>query len=189
MPRKSAPARAKKRSGSSPALPIDPQRLIALTPIRPHESIGDIGCDTGDLTIPLAKYVFDGKVYAVDVDAKALERTTERAREVRLGNVETVLSKRTKVPLDDESLDGVLLAGVLHEASRPKSLLKEVSRLLRPGGWAAVIEWLEGGDGGGPPAKKRLSSEKVSTMAEEMGLRRMSVRNIDDRRYLLLLHK
>jgi len=189
MPRKKAPARGKKRRSPAPAQSIDPQRLIALTPIRPHETIGDIGCGPGDLAIPLAKYVFDGKVYAVDVDAKALERTTERAREVRLGNVETVLSKRTKVPLDDESLDGMILAGVLHETSRPKSLLKEVSRILRPGGWAAVIEWQEGSGGGGPPAAKRLSREKVATMAESEGLRRVSARNVDDQRYLLLLHR
>ena len=189
MPRKQAPARAKERSSPPPVQAIDPQRLIALTPIRPHETIADIWCGTGDLTIPLAKYVFDGKVYAVDIDADALERAAERAQEIRLGNVETVLSRRTKVPLDDESLDGVILASVLHEVSRPKSLLKEVSRMLRAGGWAAVIEWAEGDDGGGPPAKKRLSPEKVSTMAEDVGLRRLSARNVDDRQYLLLLHK
>ena len=82
-----------------------------------------------------------------------------------------------------------ILAGVLHETSRPKSLLKEVSRMLRPGGWAAVIEWQEGSGGGGPPATKRLSREKVATMAESEGLRRVSARNVDDHRYLLLLHR
>ena len=80
MPRKSTPARAAERSGSPPARSIDPLRLIALIPFRPHETIGDIGCGVGDLTIPLAKYVFDGKVYAVDVDADSLERAAERAR-------------------------------------------------------------------------------------------------------------
>lgn len=189
MPRKSAPSPAKKPPGAPPARSIDPQRLIALTPIRPHETLADIGCGVGDLAIALAKFVFDGKVYAVDIDAEALEQAAERAREVRLGNVHTVLSKPTKVPLDSESLDGVVLASVLHEASRPKSLLKEVSRMLRPGGWAAVIEWAEEGDGDGPPANKRLSREKASAMAEDAGLRRLSLRNVDDHRYLLVLHK
>ena len=189
MPRKSAPTGARKRPSPSPAPSIDPQRLIALTPIRPHETVADIGCGAGDLTIPLAKYVFDGKVYAVDVDAEALKVAAERAGKVHLGNVETVLSKRTKVPLDKESLDGAILANVLHETSRPKSLLKEVSRMLRPGGWAAVIEWAEEGHGDGTPASKRVSRDQVSAMAEEVGLRRLSMRNVDSQRYLLLLHR
>lgn len=189
MPKKSAPSPAKKPSGAPPTRPIDPQRVIALTPIRPHETLADIGCGAGDLAISLAKYVFDGKVYAVDIDAEALEQAAKRARETHLGNVDTVLSKPTKVPLDSESLDGVVLANVLHEAFRPKSLLKEVSRMLRPGGWAAVIEWAEDGGGDGPPAKKRLSREKTSAMAEDVGLRKLSLRNLDDHRYLLVLHK
>jgi len=189
MPRKSAPSPAKKPSDASSGQSIDPQRLIALIPIRPHETLADIGCGAGDLAIPLAKYVFDGKVYAVDTDPEALKQTTERALEIRLGNIDTVLSKPTKVPLDSESLDGAVLASVLHEASRPKSLLKEVARMLRPGGWAAVIEWAEEGDGDGPPAKKRLSREKALDMAREVGLRRLALRNVDDHRYLLVLHK
>ena len=189
MPKKSAPSPAKKPSGASSGQSIDPQRLIALIPIRPHETLADIGCGAGDLAIPLAKYVFDGKVYAVDTDPEALKQTTERALEIRLGNVHTVLSKPTKVPLDSESLDGIVLANVLHEASRPGSLLKEVARMLRPGGWAAVIEWAEEGDGDGPPAKQRLSREKALDMAADVGLRRLALRNVDDHRYLLVLHK
>ena len=189
MPKKSATAPAKKPSGAPPTPPIDPQRVIALTPIRPHETLADIGCGAGELAISLAKYVFDGKVYAVDIDPEALEQAAERARETRLGNVDTVLSKPTKVPLDSESLDGVILASVLHEAFRPKSLLKEFSRMLRPGGWAAVSEWAEDGGGNGPPPKKRLSREKMSAMAQDAGLRRLSMRNLDDHHYLLVLHK
>ena len=189
MPKKSAPSPTNKPSGTSPGRSVDPQRLIALIPIRPHETLGDIGCGAGDLTIPLAKYVFDGKVYAVDTDPEALKKTADRALGIRLGNIDTVLSKPTKVPLDSESLDGAVLASVLHEASRPKSLLKEVSRMLRPGGWAAVIEWAEESDGEGPPAKQRLSREKALDMAADVGLRRLALRNVDDHRYLLVLHK
>lgn len=188
MPRRQASARAGSQESSPPAPPLDAQRLIALMPIRPHEVVGDIGAGSGKLTVPLAKYVFDGKVYAVDSRAEALEEIAERVREVRLGNVETVLSKQIKVPLDDGSLDGAVVLGALHRASRPKSMLKETARLVHPGGWVAAIVWINGG-GSGRPARKKLSQEDVSAMAAEVGLRRASIRSVDDQRYLLLLHK
>ncbi|MBM3957218.1 MAG: methyltransferase domain-containing protein [Gemmatimonadetes bacterium] len=189
MARREAAGEAEKGAGRPSAPPIDPQRLIALTPIRPHDTVADIGCGSGDLTIPLAKYVFDGKVYAVDVDGEALERVAKRAGDVHLGNVQTVLSRPARVPLEDGSLDGAVLASVLHETARPASLLKEVARLLRPGGWAAVIEWREEGGGSGSPRKRRLSGDDVSSRAADAGLRRVSMRNLDDKRYFVLLHR
>lgn len=170
--------------------PFDPQRLIALTPIRPHETIADIGCGEGDLAIPLAKYVFDGKVYAVDTDEEKLATVTARAERARIGNVETRLFSRNKLPLDDESVDGLVIASALHESSRPKTLVKELARVLREHAWAAVIEWI--GDSGqydDVTKSKRLTGEQVQKIAQEAGLHRVSLRDIDDRRYLLVVRK
>ena len=47
---------------------LDPQALIALIPINTDHIIADIGCGPGLLTIPLAKYLYRGRVYAVDVE-------------------------------------------------------------------------------------------------------------------------
>jgi SAM-dependent methyltransferase len=170
---------------------IDPLQIIALIPIRPYEEIGNIGCGPGYLTLPLAKHAYDGKVYAIDPRKEMLDIVRERVAAARLGNVEFVLSKRIKVPLNDEVLDGSVVSDVVTAARRPRSLLKEVHRLLRDGGWLAIIDWIytDKADGTEYSNDRRLPAERVADMASEIGFTRVTLRLVGGQRYLLLLRK
>ena len=170
---------------------IDPLQIIALTPIRPYEEIGDIGCGPGYLTLPLAKHAYDGKVYAIDPRKEMLDIVRQRVDSARLGNVDFVLSKRIKVPLNDDVLEGAVASDVLTAARRPRSLLKEVHRLLRGGGWLAIIDWISpnNSDGSENVGDGRLPAERVADMASEIGFARVTLRLVGGQRYLLLLRK
>jgi ubiquinone/menaquinone biosynthesis C-methylase UbiE len=170
---------------------IDPLQIIALTPIRPYEEIGDIGCGPGYLTLPLAKHAYDGKVYAIDPRKEMLDVVRDRVDSARLGNVEFVLSKRIKVPLNDEVLDCAVASDVLTAMRRPRSLLKEVHRLLRGGGWLAIIDWISpnNSDGSENVGDGRLAAERVADMASELGFTKVTLRLVGGQRYLLLLRK
>jgi ubiquinone/menaquinone biosynthesis C-methylase UbiE len=170
---------------------IDPLQIIALTPIRPYEEIGDIGCGPGYLTLPLAKHAYDGKVYAIDPRKEMLDIVRQRVDSARLGNVDFVLSKRIKVPLNDDVLDGTVVSDVVTAARRPRSLLKEVHRLLREGGWLAIIDWIKSNtsDGAENDEDRRLPAERVADMASELGFTRVTLRLVGGQRYLLLLRK
>ena len=168
---------------------IDPLQIIALIPIRPYEEIGDIGCGPGYLTLPLAKHAYDGKVFAIDSRKQMLEIVGNRVNSARLGNVELVSSKRIKVPLDSDVLDGSVLCDVLTAAPRPKSVLKEAHRLLRPGGWMAIIDWTNSPTTDTEAGGKRLSPARVTEMAADLGLARVTLRLVGGQRYLLLLRK
>ncbi len=170
---------------------VDPLQIIALIPIRPYEEIGDIRCGPGYLTLPLAKHAYDGKVYAIDSRKQMLGIVRERVDSARLGNVELVSSKRIKVPLDDDALDGSVVCDVLTAAPRPKSLLKEAHRLLRAGGWLAIIDWTSSTatDGAGIGKSKRLSPARITELAAELGFARVTLRLVGGQRYLLLLRK
>ena len=50
-------------------------------------------------------------------------------------------SEETKLPVDDKSVDMVLMVFVLHEVHHPIDFLKEVKRILRPSGKLIVIDW------------------------------------------------
>ena len=78
---------------------IDPQTVFGLLPMRVYQHIADIGCGPGYFSIPLAKYAFDGRIYAVDVQQEMLDAVDERAKEVRLSNVELLLSTESKIPM------------------------------------------------------------------------------------------
>lgn len=169
----------------------DPQSLIALVPIHIDQTVADVGSGPGWLSIPLAKYLYGGKLYAIDIQEGMLERLAERAAQFRMYNIETVRSKERSIPLDDGILDGLVLSGTLNEATWAKSLFKESARLLRPSGWLAVVEWLPASDTQdfGPPPDQRLSMETVVEMGAELGLSRVSSRQIGPAHFVVIFKK
>lgn len=169
----------------------DPQSLIALVPIHTDQTVADVGSGPGWLSIPLGKYLYGGKLYAVDIQEGMLEKVAERAAQFRMYNVETVLSKESTIPLDEGILDGLVLSSTLNEASRAKSLFKECARLLKPSGWLAVVEWLPSSSNGdaGPPAKQRLEMDAVIEMGTELGLSKIRSRDIGTAHYVVVFKK
>lgn len=169
----------------------DPQSMIALVPIHNDQKVADIGSGPGWLSIPLAKYLYMGTCYAVDVQEKMLEHVKEQAKLARLGNVETLVSKENSVPLEDESLDGVVFSDVLNEASRPKTLIKEGVRLLKKSGWLAIVEWqpVEGKAKVGPAASKRLVQQELREAVEALGLTTTTSRPLTPHRYIIVARK
>ncbi len=172
----------------SPAGPgtLDPNHVIATLPLRPFQVIADIGCGPGYLAIPLAKYAYDGRVYAIDIQQGMLDLADEQARKHNLGNLNTVLSKETKIPLEKASVDGALLAGVLHESTSPTRLLKDVCRIVKPQGWIAIIEWHKAETEGGPPVEERLAMKDAVKLLEKQSLAVSVQRRLTDSRYIVM---
>ena len=168
---------------------LDPYSLISLIPIQPYHWVADIGCGPGYLAIPLGKYLFGGKVFALDIQQKMLDTTREAAQALHLTNVDTMLMDEEKLPLDDECLDGALLALVLHEADNPTTLLKETLRCLKKSAWLVILEWYKRKMDEGPPVKQRIDQEKLLPMAQKLGFRLSSRRDFYGKHYMLMMRK
>lgn len=168
---------------------LDTHRLLSVIPMLTYHAVADIGCGPGYFTVPLAKFLFDGKVYALDVQQGMLDAAREQVDSVKLSNVEFLQSEEKEMPLDDNSIDGALMAFVLQEANSPRALLKEAKRCLRNTGWLAVLEWHKREMEEGPPVKQRVEEEKVLSMATKLGFRFTARRDIDEKQYLLLMRK
>ena len=167
----------------------DPDRVISMIPIRPYHIVADIGCGSGYFSIPLAKYVNQGKLYALDIKEKALEACRQRLSEVHLDNAEVLHCGPKKLPLDKDSLDGALLAFVLHEVKDKTGLLAEAERSMQKGGWIAVLEWYKQAMEDGPPLEDRVSEEEVKELGQKAGLRFVSGRDLNGQNYLVLFRK
>ncbi len=168
---------------------LDPQHIISLLPLRPYHVVADVGCGSGFFAVPLGKYLFDGKVYAIDVQQEMLDSLKERLAQVNLGNVEPVLSAEDKLPIGEGVLDGALMAFVLHETENKEGFLKEVLSHLCPGGWAAILDWYKKEMDDGPRMEKRVSEEDAWKLAEKVGFRFVSQRNLNGKHYMLLLRR
>ena len=101
----------------------------------------DFGCGVGHYTIPLAKLVGEGKVYAMDQDEKALAQLTESAEAEGIHNIVPMkASADLRLHLGDESVDVILLYDILHFMNREKrqKLYEEVYCVLKSHGILSV---------------------------------------------------
>jgi ubiquinone/menaquinone biosynthesis C-methylase UbiE len=117
---------------------IPPMKKIRETTIQEGDSILDFGCGPGNIAIAAARAVGpSGLVYALDQDPLALESLGKKARKNQLKNIRTI-SSNGRINLPEASMDYVLMFDVFHELSSPEGILKEIHRILKPGGKLAV---------------------------------------------------
>ena len=165
---------------------LDTHRVMSFLPLMPYQVVADVGCGPGYFTIPLAKFAFDGKVYAVDIYEEMLAVVRSAAEAVRLTNVETVLTTRRRVGLEDDSIDGAMAAFVLSDTPKPGKILTDLKTALRKGAWLAVIEWREPGTDGGPPSEDHIGEEQASELAREAEFRMTGRYDLSPLHYMLV---
>ena len=98
--------------------------------------VGDLGCGTGSLTASLAPHV--AHVHAIDSSSSML--LAARARLSSLGNVTVHDGSVEALPLGEAVLDVGVLMLVLHHIADPARALREVGRVLRPGGRVLIAD-------------------------------------------------
>ena len=168
---------------------VDPFVITTFMPIEPYDNVADIGCGPGYFSIPLAKHLVYGKLYAMDVSDEMLDVTRRRAAQARLGNVEVMKWGVAESPLPEGSLDGAFLAFVVHQNEDRAGFLTAVRALLRTRGWCAVLEWHRVETEHGPPPERRIPLEELRPMAQAAGLRFLSSRELNPHQYMALFRK
>lgn len=127
-------------------------REAALAKVRPGPGmvVADVGIGTGYMTEALLRT--GAKVIGVDNSPAMLDKAAERFRaagsqvELREGDIQNL-------PLADSTLNAAFGNMVLHHAPDPAAAIKELARVVKPGGWVVLTD---------------LDAHDYSWMAEEM---------------------
>lgn len=105
--------------------------------LRRGDRVLDAGCGTGRALTPLRAAVGpSGTVVGVDVTPAMLEAAVRAGRD-RDGRL--VLADVAALPLRSASLDAVFAAGLVAHLPRPQDDLRELARVVRPGGTLALF--------------------------------------------------
>lgn len=122
-----------------------------------------VGSGPGFISLLAARRVGPtGRVYALDRAPEALAFLRARLAEHQAANVEPVLGGGDAIPLPDASVSHALVAQMLHHNAAPEAILREVFRVLAPGGTILVVEHDPAGStASGPPAAERLPAPRV----------------------------
>jgi len=107
-----------------------------LQPLLPPEAqVLDVACGTGDLSIALFENI-GARVTGVDFCRPMLERAARK--QPRIAFVE---GDALQLPFDEAVFDAVTMAFGLRNLSSVEQGLSELLRVLKPNGWAAILEF------------------------------------------------
>jgi SAM-dependent methyltransferase len=120
---------------------ITRERLAEVIALKPGERVLEVGPGTGYYTLDVAEWVGEeGAVDILDVQQEMLDHTIGRAKERGLANITPRLADATGMPYEDASFDAAYLVTVLGEIPDQDAALRELARVLRPGGRLVVGE-------------------------------------------------
>jgi ubiquinone/menaquinone biosynthesis C-methylase UbiE len=112
--------------------------------LAPHLRRGmrliDCGCGPGSITVDLARAVTPGEAIGIDLRADALLQGRTLARERGIVNVAFQAASVYHLPYTDSSFDAAFACAVLQHLAAPLAALKEMRRVLKPGGVIGIAD-------------------------------------------------
>ncbi len=125
---------------------IPPARLLEVLAPKPGLRFLDVGCGTGSFFFPVFEKVGGRGVFlAAELQEELLRRFLNRLESYSghpgYSQIEVVRAKPERLPLPDACADLVLLAQVYHELGDRVAYLRELARVLAPGGSLCVLDW------------------------------------------------
>jgi predicted methyltransferase len=147
-----------------------PHEVFDALALKPGDRVADIGCGSGYFTFRLAAKVgADGKVFAVDIEKKAIDKVRLRKEREKLDQIEPILGESgdPHLPID---LDSVLIVDSYHEFRDYDQMMQSVFHSMRPGGRLVII------DGEAPVGKPRTEYHRLHTIPADL-VREELIRN------------
>ncbi|QWU16984.1 Methyltransferase domain-containing protein [Paenibacillus sophorae] len=151
---------------------MPPEKLLSVAGLGNDDDILDIGAGGGYFTFSAAERT-KGRVYAVDSSPYMLDVLRGRAKESAKTNVEVAEGTAEHLPLKDGVVDLAIASLLLHILSAPQLGIKEMLRVLRPGGRGLIVEWLHPRPDGKPG--HRIPLETMRLYLEACGAHIVSV--------------
>lgn len=116
----------------------DTHAAFLLYHLRAGMSLLDCGCGPGTITAGLAQATAPGDAIGIDLEERQLELARENADKLGLSNLTFESGSVYELPFQDASFDAVFSNAMLEHLQDPMAVLKEMYRLLRPGGLIGI---------------------------------------------------
>jgi demethylmenaquinone methyltransferase/2-methoxy-6-polyprenyl-1,4-benzoquinol methylase len=119
------------------------EQAVNLAVVRPGHHCLDLAAGTGDITLKLIRRVGPrGRVVMSDINDAMLARGRDRLIDAGMvGNIDYVLADAERLPFPPGEFDRVTIAFGLRNVTDKERALREMYRVLKPGGLVLVLEF------------------------------------------------
>ena len=119
------------------------QYLVRKIKIKPNYNICDIASGTGDVALLMASKLGDGgHITLSDINPEMLKIGRDKIFDKGLIKIaDTIVANVERLPFDDNVFDVVTIAFGLRNVTDKKQALKEMYRVVKPGGKVFVMEF------------------------------------------------
>ncbi len=146
----------------------------------------DIGCGDGFFSILAAKKVGEkGKVFAVDIDAQAIEKLKNKATSENLTNITAKAGRAEDTVFCKQCADIIFYSMDLHDFNDPLKVLQNAKQMIKPQGTLIDLDWKKITMPFGPPVSIRFSEEKASGLITLAGFRVTNTKEVGPYHYAL----
>jgi ubiquinone/menaquinone biosynthesis C-methylase UbiE len=119
------------------------QWTLDLADLQPANEVLDVGCGTGTLLLAAAEHVGPaGALHGIEPSPEMAAHARHKS-EARRVPLEVVEGSADSLPYPPASFDAVFCTLVFHHLPRPmqEGAIREMRRVLRPGGRAVIVDW------------------------------------------------
>lgn len=123
---------------------IHPVRLtLEKFRLKPGDTVLELGPGPGYFTVEASRMVGpEGRVICLDIQREMIALLRGRLDEQGVANAHPVVGDATRLPLSDRSVDAAFLVAVLGEIPDRPAALRELRRVMKPGGVLSFTESL-----------------------------------------------
>ncbi|UTB33284.1 MAG: class I SAM-dependent methyltransferase [Methanobacterium sp. ERen5] len=169
------------------------EEILNVINLKSGDKFLDAGCGDGYVSIEASKLVgSNGKIFALDVYPESIEGVSKEIKEKGIENLEPIVADVTdSIPLDDDSVDAVLMSNVLHGFGDEEleTVLKNINRVIKKDGKFAVVEFRKVKSERGPSFDVRLHPSEVSQILSKHGYKVVKSQEIATLHYIVLGQK
>ena len=154
--------------------------VVDLVPADPAARWVEIACGPGLIARAMAPRV--GSVLGVDLTPAMVEKARSEAAAAGVENVDFALGDATALDIPDDAVDGAITRFSVHHIPAPVRVLEEMRRVVRPGGWVVVSDFVTDDDGEAaawqegierlrdPSHWALLTPSRIAALGERIGL-------------------
>ena len=148
---------------------LNPEGVIESVGLPSDAIVADVGSGPGVFSVPLARHLSSGLVYAVDVEPLQLDALRSRLLSERIENVVPVLASYSDAHLPPRGIEWIFIVDTYHHFEDRVTYLRGLRGDLTAGGRLVILEYKPGDLPVGPPADHKISLEQRFAELEEAG--------------------